>query len=215
MGFNNPIVGAVNLIRQAIQSPNFVTGVSGWAIKKDGTAEFRGATVGGGIVTGELEANLVLIDGSSLAPTFPTYTQYLILDLPGSRQFQLLYDTGTGHVQVYVLSTSVNFSQGPGFETTPVDVRNGEMPMLYGETGVQSFTLTAANRVGITVNLANTQPNATYMVQGTVKIGSNFDVLFNLQSQTTTSFTGTLFTKGGAAITASGSLHWQVTQQLT
>lgn len=41
MPFSNPIIGgAGTLIRQAIQSPDFVTGVSGWAIRRDGTVEF-------------------------------------------------------------------------------------------------------------------------------------------------------------------------------
>lgn len=37
----NPIVGGVALRRPAIESPNFVTGVSGWAINQDGSAEFN------------------------------------------------------------------------------------------------------------------------------------------------------------------------------
>jgi hypothetical protein len=53
--FGNPIVsGLGNLIREQIQSPNFVTGVSGWQIRRDGTAEFldliaRGSLDVGGI----------------------------------------------------------------------------------------------------------------------------------------------------------------------
>lgn len=46
-GFRNPIVAGFNLVRNAIQSPNFVTGVSGWIIRKDGTAEFANSIIRG------------------------------------------------------------------------------------------------------------------------------------------------------------------------
>lgn len=50
MPFNNPIVGSNDtLIRNAIQSENFVTTVSGWRIKKNGDAEFNNVTIRGDI----------------------------------------------------------------------------------------------------------------------------------------------------------------------
>ena len=59
-GFSNPIVGGVDkLIRQAIQSPNFVAGVSGWSINKDGTAEFNQLT----IVTSTSGAAILIYNG--------------------------------------------------------------------------------------------------------------------------------------------------------
>lgn len=52
MSFNNPIVGSGNqLVRNAIQSRNFVTGLTGWIIRRDGSAEFNGDVV---INNGEL-----------------------------------------------------------------------------------------------------------------------------------------------------------------
>jgi hypothetical protein len=47
-GFENNIVNALNeLIRASMQSPNYVTGVSGWTINKDGSAEFSNLTIRG------------------------------------------------------------------------------------------------------------------------------------------------------------------------
>lgn len=47
-GANNSILaGAGTLIRTMIQSPNYVPGVSGWTINKDGSAEFNNLTVRG------------------------------------------------------------------------------------------------------------------------------------------------------------------------
>lgn len=47
-GFNNPVVGGTKLVREAIQSPDFQTGVEGWSINQDGSAEFHDVTLTGG-----------------------------------------------------------------------------------------------------------------------------------------------------------------------
>ena len=43
----DPVVGSTILRRPAIQSPNFVTTVSGWTINADGSAEFNNLTIRG------------------------------------------------------------------------------------------------------------------------------------------------------------------------
>lgn len=48
-GFRNPIIAGSTLVRDAIQSPNYVPGVSGWRLAKDGTAEFGALTSRGDI----------------------------------------------------------------------------------------------------------------------------------------------------------------------
>lgn len=47
MTFSSPVVGGNTLIREAIQSPNYVVNVSGWTINADGSAEFNDLTVRG------------------------------------------------------------------------------------------------------------------------------------------------------------------------
>lgn len=49
MPFSDPLVGGKTLIREAIQSPDYVTGVSGWSINRDGTVEFASGTFRGDI----------------------------------------------------------------------------------------------------------------------------------------------------------------------
>jgi hypothetical protein len=51
---DNPLVGGTVLRRAAIQSPNYVPGVSGWAIFQDGTVEFNN-----GIFRGSLSAGII------------------------------------------------------------------------------------------------------------------------------------------------------------
>lgn len=57
--FGNPIIGLEELIRSAIRSQDYETGVSGWRIARDGTAEFasifiRGSGVGDIIIIGPI-----------------------------------------------------------------------------------------------------------------------------------------------------------------
>lgn len=47
MPFSNPVVGRNVLIREAIESPDFVTGSAGWRIARDGSAEFNDVVVRG------------------------------------------------------------------------------------------------------------------------------------------------------------------------
>jgi hypothetical protein len=50
MGFRQAILAGVTLIREAIRSPDYVPGVSGWSINRDGTAEFSDTTIRGELI---------------------------------------------------------------------------------------------------------------------------------------------------------------------
>ncbi|MEH0582541.1 hypothetical protein QBA54_50795 [Streptomyces sp. B21-108] len=54
MAFRNEITAGTTLIREAIQSQNFVTGSAGWRIKSDGSAEFNNVVIRGGTVVSGL-----------------------------------------------------------------------------------------------------------------------------------------------------------------
>lgn len=60
-GFNNPVVGALNLIRKAIRSPDYQAGVSGWSINQDGSAEFNNAGFRGDVTVGSATGKQVHI----------------------------------------------------------------------------------------------------------------------------------------------------------
>jgi hypothetical protein len=47
MPFRNSVVGGTTLVRAAIRSPNYVAGVSGWSINRDGSAEFSDIVIRG------------------------------------------------------------------------------------------------------------------------------------------------------------------------
>lgn len=78
MAFNNDVVGGTTLLRVAIQSANYVPGVSGWSINRDGSAEFA---------TGTFRGPVVVIDpltGNVLAS----------IGANGNGSFQNVYATG-------------------------------------------------------------------------------------------------------------------------
>lgn len=63
-GFSNQIIGGLSkLIRNAIMSPDYVPGVSGWSINKDGTAEFNDAVFRGTVVIDSIGEALLVYDG--------------------------------------------------------------------------------------------------------------------------------------------------------
>lgn len=55
MAYSNPIVAGDTLVRDAIKSENYMTGVSGWAIFRDGTAEFNNITARGNITASSVD----------------------------------------------------------------------------------------------------------------------------------------------------------------
>lgn len=70
MQFQDELAGGVTLIRPALQSPDYVTAVSGWSIKVDGSAEFSNVVIRGGgtadpIVVGNAGSPQVIIRTSA------------------------------------------------------------------------------------------------------------------------------------------------------
>ncbi|RGC64999.1 hypothetical protein C5N14_30885 [Micromonospora sp. MW-13] len=68
MTFADPIVDDTELIRDAIRSPNYIPGVSGWSINRDGSAEFSDARTRGAVVVGDPAGSSVQILPGAQAP---------------------------------------------------------------------------------------------------------------------------------------------------
>ncbi|MEU9048369.1 hypothetical protein AB0D63_43275 [Kitasatospora sp. NPDC048343] len=52
MTFKNSILAGTSLVREAVQSPNYTAGSTGWTINQDGSAEFNNITIRGGSSVG-------------------------------------------------------------------------------------------------------------------------------------------------------------------
>lgn len=87
MTFRNSILAGVTLIREAIQSQNFVTGVSGWQIAADGTAEFADLTIRSSDGTSSTivlaNGSLVIRNGSSVIVVEIDASGYRLYDSAG------------------------------------------------------------------------------------------------------------------------------------
>lgn len=74
MPFPEIVVSALgSLVRAAIKSPNYVAGVSGWSINKDGTAEFGDATIRGGVIAGPATSRVIIGPAANLPAPLNTY----------------------------------------------------------------------------------------------------------------------------------------------
>jgi len=99
MPFNNPVVGAINLIRSAIRSPNYVAATSGWTINRDGTAEFSSISLNSGNPSG----GHVIIDGNGIR----------VYDFLGALMFQVDSQTLPGHESNPVVCNGADPTSGP------------------------------------------------------------------------------------------------------
>lgn len=78
MGFSNPITGGQGaLIRPAIKSPNYVPGVQGWTINRDGTAEFASGQFRGAVLIGQSPSPRIFISTQIPAPLVNFSTDFV------------------------------------------------------------------------------------------------------------------------------------------
>lgn len=88
MPFTDPIVADTTLVRDAIQSPDYISGSTGWTINRDGTAEFNNVTVRG------------TITGS-------------VIEVTGSSSYILVYDPSGSYIQLSDTSSSAIIDMRP------------------------------------------------------------------------------------------------------
>lgn len=144
MSFTNPITGNNGaLLIPAIKSPDYVAGVSGWSINKDGSAEFNDLTV-------RFTAGLVAQDcGTANAggATFSTrriyYTLFGKLVWFNVRLVVFTAGSGTGILQVDPLAFTFE-NQAPNGDTLPQI-----FPMTYtGLSGAAGGAVALPNPTG-------------------------------------------------------------------
>lgn len=91
--FSNPIIGGDGtLIREAIRSPNYVPGVSGWTINKDGTASFNSTTINGSLQVIGANGSIVWIrdaDDFATIEIYPPVTEPALV--PGEIQGRAIF----------------------------------------------------------------------------------------------------------------------------
>lgn len=94
MPFRNPVVGGVQLVRNAIQSQNFITGVAGWRLSRNGDFEANA-----GVFRGDLLVGPVTGAHTSIGSTLPAVlaAHYAVI-LSSVSQFAILqYDSAANY----------------------------------------------------------------------------------------------------------------------
>jgi len=149
----NPVVGGTVLRRQAIESPDFVTGVSGWIIRQDGSVEFNNGVFRGTISGGQLfiyngapgAGNLVLSNANPGTTTDGFGNQVI----PGATA---TYGPGFANAMIggAVLYYAGSLSGGWAFTAQILTDVGGDLLM---ETTGGTVTVSAAGNVSISGNL--------------------------------------------------------------
>lgn len=99
MSFSNPITGGQGaLIRPAIKSPNFLTGVSGWTINRDGSAEFNNGIFRGTVTASTFQGTDFVINSAGFflysgTPALGNLV-YAVAATPGTDSFGNAYFGG-------------------------------------------------------------------------------------------------------------------------
>lgn len=186
--FEDPIAaGDGSLIYPAIKSPNFLTGVSGWNLDRDGNVEFnngvfRGTLVaGGGTVTVTASglhisappvtvditsAGMVIDNGTTRVET--TETALVVTDLATNQttvvdSLGLSSDDPTSDLSSAITQGFINLSDGFNQVSTTLGPGNGQFdgePIPSAQRGQALITAAAANQA--TVNVVFPTSFATY-----------------------------------------------------
>jgi hypothetical protein len=185
MSFRNPVVGGGGgLIRNWIQSPDFVTGVSGWQIARDGTAEFNDVLVRGTLEVNNGNSQLRIIPGSSPANSVyiymnPDTTQYvdgrIFVDPGSSSQGRLWFESPTISGEdscILTMSSEVSGNASPAMftnaETLTTNGRVVANAFVFGSG--QDYSSFGGNSAAIVPNTNNDMRNVTI----TAKAGETY-----------------------------------------
>lgn len=123
-GFSNPVANAVGtLIRKAMNSVNYVTGVAGWIIRRDGSAEFSNVVVRGEVDAGGSTGQARVVMTGNLPAPLNTFTWQA-----GSRSYKaavIFYGIGDDTTYTYLATVQNNNIPAPGTLVHMGEVKSG------------------------------------------------------------------------------------------
>jgi hypothetical protein len=165
--FTNPVIGGEDvLIRTAIRSPDYVAGMTGWSINRDGSAEFNNVTVRGSFISGPVSINS---GGISVLGTTSEYE----INVTGGFIARNVPDNSAE-------ARLVTFSQSPPF--TPGLVVDPKSPSALGNTLSPGFLIGHNDET-----LLYDQPSAQIFSPFVTAIGAPTRAIIRARSQRSTS----------------------------
>lgn len=174
--YRNSIVAGTALVRDAINSPGYIPGVSGWTINKDGTAEFNDLSLRGSLV----------VTGSASSSNYVAGTSGWTLNSNGSAEFNGNVDMMDGRVTGTLESANYAVgSSGWSLNSAGSAEFNGNVNMLSGTvTGAMRSTNYVAGNSGWSLNSNGTAEFngniVTALTDGKVATGANVDTANNV-----------------------------------
>jgi len=152
MPFNNDIAGGNGaLVRNWIQSDNYVAGSTGWRISKNGNAEFNNGTFRGSIEVGSLTGQHFWVNNPNTTDVIDVYNSANKLVFSIDNTGRLVSTSSVSTANVVIAGANLRFedtAQSPIFDTlingtvtannTAVNI-NGGIPQNYVGTGQGAF----------------------------------------------------------------------------
>lgn len=165
MPFRNPIMGGGVLVRDSMQSENFVTGLSGWIIRRDGTWEFSNGIVRGElIVTNPSGAEIHVLASGAFAE--------ILFQPPDSATPGVTFDPA--------VITATSFGDSPALEITgpsenPDGLVTGQL-RLYAVPGIPNGT-SGANLEADSVAIGDTTTGSvTFLLSDVTQVNGQLTV---------------------------------------
>lgn len=162
MLFDDPVAAGVVLVRYALQSSTFVSGVSGWRLLRNGDAEFNSVLIRGGLITTNPDGSSVRIltnNGGKIefwppsANWNPNYYKGEIF--AGTEDSQIGY--------MYLQSPTTDFSQGVNTRPGLIMIRSARQD----QTPIAPFTnLYPVVRIGNSSSLGTGAYESNFYVTG-------------------------------------------------
>lgn len=187
MPFGDPIVAGHILVRDAIQSPNFAAGVSGWQINRDGSAEFNNATIRGDLIVTDTATSFLEITGDVPAELVNFYSafyggsaaNFYVRWQASSTEYyyQVIFKANAGtfvaYAEGWVISGAVKESNNVFYvagaaQKTQVNflLRNSGNWVAFGQLGATNLSTVFFQDVNISWNHSG-HPEADFTIDGT------------------------------------------------
>lgn len=180
MAFRDSIVRGITLVRQAIQSPDFVSGVSGWTIRRDGTVEFTSALIRGILKVIDVGGSIV-ISSDGLHPTIdfisPDGTNHAFINVISGAPSQAQLGINTGqytpadgirrYFRAFLADNNADFQviKASNQSTLGSIIQFLSTSLLAGYRDIDAGKFTLINVTDGQINIQSNTPGTTVLFQ--------------------------------------------------
>ena len=151
MPYADPPVAGSTLVRPAIKSPNYVAGVSGWSINRDGSAEFNNITARGNVVVQSGNNYIkIVVSGTPIIFFNPDTTLYFDGDIVANAVNATSADLGISAPGTGGTPGSINIRGSDTFANTFINLNGGYVKSIrFHHQGSASSTQVTANSAAV------------------------------------------------------------------